>query len=389
MNKITPTIYGSKIPLNERGLLNTPVPSVKGKAGTTTTSAISKGTITITDKEKQKQDIEKLNRNTEDSLNKLKEIFDKTKVEERKRLLEELGIVGNRAIHEIASHNGWKDGSAEKAALHGMLGAITGAKSGGSALSGLIAGGANEYAIGYLKKTKGKDWINKHPDTVQNISAAFGGILSKMTGGSGHTGAYISQMGTKWNLEAKDTDDVYVVIYGKTYIGEGRHVVGHSAFIIGNSEDGYTEVGFGPQDFSPEILPDYGDFGPTFGNTYLQGAITEKYYNSLSDIKQARLFKLNFDRSDTYNLISMINYYQNNSDWIKKPYYEPTNNGNPYWRYNPLTNNCNSFVMNSLYNILPIDDYRRENIKFDQFDPQAQGDNLEQANHLVVEVYKQ
>ena len=201
MNKITQTIYGSKIPLNERGLLNTPIPSVKGKAGTTTQSAIAKGTITITDKEKQKQDIEKLNRNTEDSLNKLKEIFDKTKVEERKQLLEELGIVGNQAIHEIASHNGWKDGSAEKVALHGMLGAITGAKSGGSALSGLIAGGANEYAIGYLKKTKGKDWIAKHPDTVQNISAAFGGILSKMTGGSGHTGAYISQMGTKWNLQ--------------------------------------------------------------------------------------------------------------------------------------------------------------------------------------------
>mgnify|MGYP001634207142 CR=1 FL=1 len=199
MNKITPTIYGSKIPLNERGLLNTPIPSVKGKAGTTTRSAISKGTITITDKENQKQDIEKLNRNTEDSLSKLKEIFDKTKVEERKQLLEELGIVGNRAIHEIASHNGWKDGSAEKIALHGMLGAITSAKSGGSALSGLIAGGANEYAMEYLKQTKGKDWIAKHPDTVQNISAAFGGILSKMTGGSGHTGAYISQMGTKWN----------------------------------------------------------------------------------------------------------------------------------------------------------------------------------------------
>ena len=210
MNKITETIYGSKIPLNERGILNTPIPSVKGKAGTTTTSAVSKGTLTITDKENQKQDIEKLNRNTENSLNKLKEIFDKTKVEERKQLLEELGIVGNRAIHEIASHNGWKDGSAEKAALHGMLGAITSAKSGGSALSGLIAGGANEYAIEYLKQTKGKDWINKHPDTVQNISAAFGGILSKMTGGSGHTGAYISQMGTKWNEleEIREVDNL-------------------------------------------------------------------------------------------------------------------------------------------------------------------------------------
>ena len=200
MNKITQTIYGSKIPLNERGLLNVPVPSVKDKAKTTTQSTVAKGTITITDKENQTQDISQLNRNTENSLNKLKEIFDKTKVEERKQLLEELGIVGNQAIHEIAFHNGWKDGSTEKAALHGMLGAITSAKSGGSALSGLIAGGANEYAIGYLEKTKGKDWINKHPDTVQNISAAFGGILSKMTGGSRHTGAYISQMGTKWNL---------------------------------------------------------------------------------------------------------------------------------------------------------------------------------------------
>ena len=56
-------------------------------------------------------------------MNKLKEIFDKTKVEERKQLLEELGIVGNRAIHEMASHNGWKDGSAENVALHGMPGA--------------------------------------------------------------------------------------------------------------------------------------------------------------------------------------------------------------------------------------------------------------------------
>ena len=194
---------GAGIPLNALGLLSNMVPTVKDKAGTTTTSAVSQGTITITDKENQKQDIEKLNRNTEDSLNKLKEIFDKTKVEERKRLLEELGIVGNRAIHTIASHNGWKDGSAEKAALHGMLGAITGAKSGGSPLSGLIAGGANEYAIGYLEKTKGKDWINKHPDTVQAISTALGAVAGSLTGDR-NTGAYISQMGTKWKLQLVD-----------------------------------------------------------------------------------------------------------------------------------------------------------------------------------------
>ena len=57
-------------------LLSNMGPTVKDKAGTTTTSAVSKGIITITDKENRKQDIEKLNRNTEDSLNKLKEIFD-------------------------------------------------------------------------------------------------------------------------------------------------------------------------------------------------------------------------------------------------------------------------------------------------------------------------
>jgi filamentous hemagglutinin len=147
---------GAGVPLNALGLLSNMGPTVKDKAGTTTTSAISKGTITITDKENQKQDIEKLNRNTEDSLNKLKEIFDKTKVEERKRLLEELGIVGNQAIHEIASHNGWKDGSTEKLLLHGAIGAMTGTMSGGNALAGAVSGSVNEFALAYIEKTKGK-----------------------------------------------------------------------------------------------------------------------------------------------------------------------------------------------------------------------------------------
>ena len=309
MNKITETIYGSKIPLNERGILNTPIPSVKGKAGTTTRSAISKGTITITDKENQKQDIEKLNRNTEDSLNKLKEIFDKTKVEERKQLLEELGIVGNRAIHEIASHNGWKDGSTEKVALHGMLGAITGAKSGGSALSGLIAGGANEYAIEYLKQTKGKEWIAKHPDTVQNISAAFGGILSKMTGGSGHTGAYISQMGTKWNeylltqLERSNKDLlIQKELERKTY----------------DKKEDYSQEEINNA-IAQGIVKEK-DYFMSLANAYPGGAgialemsamsdyeIQQKYGNQMTLIKD-RTYVINQDSSFAHTVINSINY---------------------------------------------------------------------------------
>ena len=107
-------------------------PTVKDKAGTTTTSAVSKGTITITDKENQKQDIEKLNRNTEDSLNKLKEIFDKTKVEEKQELIHMMNIVGNRIIHEAADHYGWKEGSTEKLLLHGAIGALTGDRAEGA-----------------------------------------------------------------------------------------------------------------------------------------------------------------------------------------------------------------------------------------------------------------
>lgn len=53
--------------------------------------------------------------------------------------------------------------------------------------------------MGYLERIKGDKWIAKYTDVEQNISAAFGGILSKMTGGSGRTGTYISQMGTKRN----------------------------------------------------------------------------------------------------------------------------------------------------------------------------------------------
>ena len=66
---------GAGIPLNALGLLSNMGPTVKDKAGTTMTSAVSKEIITITDKENRKQDIEKLNRNIEDSLKNLKKSF--------------------------------------------------------------------------------------------------------------------------------------------------------------------------------------------------------------------------------------------------------------------------------------------------------------------------
>ena len=189
---------GAGIPLNALGLLSNMVPTVKDKAGTTTTSAVSQGTITITDKENQKQDIEKLNRDTENSLNKLKEIFDKTKVEEKQELIHMMNIVGNQIIHEAADHYGWKEGSTEKLLLHGAIGALTGTMSGGNALSGAVSGSVNEFALAYMEKTKGRNWMDTHPDTVQAISTALGAVAGSLTGDR-NTGAYTAQMGAKWN----------------------------------------------------------------------------------------------------------------------------------------------------------------------------------------------
>ena len=109
-----------------------------------------------------------------------------------------MNIVGNQIIHEAADHYGWKEGSTEKLLLHGAIGALTGTMSGGNALSGAVSGSVNEFALAYMEKTKGRDWMDKHPDTVQAISTALGAVAGSLTGDR-NTGAYTAQMGAKWN----------------------------------------------------------------------------------------------------------------------------------------------------------------------------------------------
>ena len=145
-DKVIGTFDGNRIPLNERGLLGVPSAATKGKADSTTRAAMAPGKIVITDTKNQKQDVTGLDRNTRDSLNKLKAIFDKTKAEERKQLVEEMSIVGNEAIHELAARN------------------------------------AN------------------HPDEAQMIAAGLGMIVGSISNDK-KIGGYIAQMGAKWNEE--------------------------------------------------------------------------------------------------------------------------------------------------------------------------------------------
>ena len=99
----------------------------KDDAESTTKAAVSEGEIEIRDKENQKQDLAGLNRDTKNSLNKLGEIFDKTKIEERQELAGLFGEIAYKAVGDLAITNGWKEGSAEKNALHVLVGGIAGA----------------------------------------------------------------------------------------------------------------------------------------------------------------------------------------------------------------------------------------------------------------------
>jgi filamentous hemagglutinin len=69
--------------LGDKGLIpNIPIGS-SDKTSSTTQSGVAPGTITIKDKDKQKQDIRDLNRDTTNTLNKLDQIFDKDTIQEK------------------------------------------------------------------------------------------------------------------------------------------------------------------------------------------------------------------------------------------------------------------------------------------------------------------
>ena len=195
----------STTPLNARGLTPQMSPTVKDKADSTTKAAIAKGTIVITDKKNQNQDISTLNRDTETSLNKLKEIFDKSKVEEKQELLGMMEKYGNQAIHAYAESRGWKDGSAEKVLLHGAFGALMGDMGTGEILAGALSGSIHEYVMGYLNRSKSPEWVRNHPDAVEWLSAGLGTVIGKVSDASIFGMAGISLEAAKWNSYGRET----------------------------------------------------------------------------------------------------------------------------------------------------------------------------------------
>lgn len=173
---------------NEKGITPDIGMPASGEAESTTNATISKGTIEIRDKDKQKQDIEKLNRDTANSLNKLGEIFDKTKIEERQELANLFGELAYNEIH-------YMDGSNEQKALyHAVVGGIMSKFTGGDFLAGATAAGINKLVIEEVKKA-----ANYEPDKMQWVSAVLGAVVAEFVSGNPQAGGSAAASGTKNN----------------------------------------------------------------------------------------------------------------------------------------------------------------------------------------------
>lgn len=173
---------------NEKGITPDIGMPASGEAESTTKATISKGTIEIRDKENQKQDINKLNRDNANSLNKLGEIFDKTKIEERQELANLFGELAYNEIH-------YMDGSNEQKALyHAVVGGIMSKLTRGDFLAGATAAGINKLVIEEVKKA-----ANYEPDKMQWVSAVLGAVVAEFVSGNAQVGASAAASGTKNN----------------------------------------------------------------------------------------------------------------------------------------------------------------------------------------------
>ena len=177
---------------------------VKEKSDSTTKSAISEGTISITDKENQKQDISALNRDTKNTLNQLEKIFDKEKVQERQALANEFAKLGAEKIGDIAKEKGWDKNDPRRTLLHGLLGGITAKLGGNNVLSGAMAGGGMESLQPLLD-----NFLKDYPDMREEVASIFGYATGKLFGGDGNVGAATAWSGTKFNWLTHEQTNKY------------------------------------------------------------------------------------------------------------------------------------------------------------------------------------
>ena len=195
---------------NTLGTLPNLLPDSSKSTSSTTKSAISNGTIEV---RAANFNIQTLSRDTKESLNKLDEIFDKKKIEERQELSK---LFAKEAFGQLHNWNPTsKEGKAAKAIAHGVVAEVSSRMAGNKPGSGFYAGATNEALIGEIQKI-----AKEKPDVAQSLSALLGAAVNGSLGYSPVTGATEAQYGTKWNQSGvmpKNKDYIFVRYDGQIW----------------------------------------------------------------------------------------------------------------------------------------------------------------------------
>ena len=174
---------------NSLGLLPKLLPDSEKSAESTTKSVIANGTITT---ESSNIDINKISKDTKNSLNKLDTIFDKKKVEERQELARLFAKDAFEQLHYWEPKT--KEGKAAKALAHAVVAETSARIAGNPKGSGFYAGATNEALIEEIQKI-----AKSNPAVAQWLSASLGALVNYGLGKSSITGATEAQYGTKYN----------------------------------------------------------------------------------------------------------------------------------------------------------------------------------------------
>ena len=150
----------------------------KDNAESVTKATVSEGEIEIRDKENQKQDLAGLNRDTKNSLNKLGEIFDKTKVQEK----QEFAGMFQEIAHTYIGNLTGKISKEEKAFLNSFVDGIIAQWTSGDFLAGASGTALLESMQSAISEIE-------DPALKQIAAGALGAIAGEIVSGNAQTGA--------------------------------------------------------------------------------------------------------------------------------------------------------------------------------------------------------
>ncbi len=150
----------------------------KDNAESVTKATVSEGEIEIRDKENQKQDLAGLNRDTKNSLNKLGEIFDKTKVQEK----QEFAGMFQEIAHTYIGNLTGKISKEEKAFLNSFVDGLIAQWTSGDFLAGASGTALLESMQSAISEIE-------DPALKQIAAGALGAIAGEIVSGNAQAGA--------------------------------------------------------------------------------------------------------------------------------------------------------------------------------------------------------